>query len=73
MKSVEQRELQSALNTFLRAEKPEIRAIMIQRHVNLHSVREIADAYQMSESKVKLILMRTRTKLRKYLEKEEWL
>ena len=73
MKSVEQRELQSALNTFLRAEKPEIRAIMIQRYVNLHSVREIADAYQMSESKVKLILMRTRKKLRKYLEMEEWL
>ena len=73
MKSVEQRELQSALNTFLRAEKPEIRAIMIQRYVNLHSVREIADAYQISESKVKLILMRTRKKLRKYLEKEEWL
>lgn len=73
MKSVEQRELQAAIQSFLSLLKPEVRAIMVQRYVNLHSIREIADAYQISESKVKLVLMRTRKKLRKYLEKEEWL
>ena len=71
MKQIELRELSAALNSYLQTLKPEIRAIMVQRYVNLHSVREIADAYQISESKVKLVLMRARKKLRKYLEKEE--
>lgn len=71
--NVEQHALSDAINRFLRTLKPETRAIMIQRYVNLHSVREIADAYQISESKVKITLMRTRKKLRSYLEKEEWL
>ena len=71
MKQIEQRELSAALNSYLQTLKPEIRAIMVQRYVNLHSVREIADAYQISESKVTLVLMRARKKLRKYLEKEE--
>ncbi|MBQ9906888.1 MAG: RNA polymerase sigma factor [Oscillospiraceae bacterium] len=70
---VEQRELRDAVERFLRTLKPDVRAIMIQRYVNLHSVREIAEAYQISESKVKITLMRTRKKLRSFLEKEDWL
>ena len=72
-KDVEQRELRDAVERFLRSQKPETRAIMIQRYVNLYSVREIAEAYQISESKVKITLMRTRKKLRSFLEKEDWL
>ena len=73
MNHVEQRELRDAVERFLRTLKPDVRAIMIQRYVNLHSVREIAEAYQISESKVKITLMRTRKKLRSFLEKEDWL
>ncbi len=70
---IEQQQLSAAINQFLRSLKALDRAIMIQRYVNLHSVREIAESYQISESKVKITLMRTRKKLRSYLEQEEWL
>lgn len=72
-KHVEQRQLREAVERFLCTLKPDVRAIMIQRYVNLHSVREIAEAYQISESKVKITLMRNRKKLRSFLEKEDWL
>ena len=70
---VELHALTEALDRFLDTLPPEPRAIMVQRYVNLHSVREIADAYAISESKVKVTLMRTRKKLRVFLQKEEWL
>lgn len=69
---VERRALTAALNRYLAALSPEMRAIVVQRYVHLHSVREIADAYQITESKVKIALMRARKRLRKALEKEEW-
>ena len=71
--AVEQRALTDALNRYLRTLPEEMRTIVIQRYVHLHSVREIADAYRITESKVKITLMRARKKLRKALEKEEWL
>lgn len=70
---VEQRALIAALNRYLAALSPEMRAIVVQRYVHLHSVREIADAYQITESKVKITLMRARKRLRRALEKEEWI
>ena len=70
---VEQRQLSEAINRFLAGQPPEARSILVQRYFMLHSVREIADAYQISESKVKITLHRMRKKLRKFLEQEEWL
>lgn len=70
---VEQRHLTAALNRFLRTLKPEARAFMIARYVQQHDVREIAEAYAVSVSKVKITLMRSRTKLRKFLTEEGWL
>lgn len=72
-RTIEQKELTDALNRFLLTLEPQARAMMVQRYVNLHAVREIADAYGLSESKVKITLMRSRKKLRSFLEKEEWL
>ena len=69
----EERALSEALNLFLRTLSPEMRAFMIERYVHLHSVREIAEAFHCTESKVKITLMRARKKLRKALEQEEWL
>ena len=35
-----------------------------------YNISEIADKYSLSESKVKMTLLRTRNKLKDYLEKE---
>ncbi len=71
--SVESRQLAAALNRFLADLKPDIRTVLVQRYVNLLPVKEIADTYQISESRVKSILFRARKKLRRFLEQEEWL
>ena len=67
---VSERLLQEAVNQFLAGLKPEAQAIFIQRYGNLRSVAFIADAYDISESKVKVSLMRTRKKLHSFLKKE---
>ena len=66
----EQRELIRQLNGFL-AELPiETRGIFLQRYWGLESVRDIALAMGISESKVKVTLHRTRKKLKRHLEQE---
>ena len=62
--------LQGTLNKFLRSLSPDARRVFIRRYWHTHSVSEIAKDLRMSESKVKSMLMRTRGKLRKHLEKE---
>lgn len=71
--NVEQRALTEAVGRFLRTLPEEMQKITVQRYVHLHSIREIADAYQISESKVKVTLLRARKRLRKALEQEGWL
>lgn len=63
-------EVASAISTFLRAESPENRNIFIRRYWFSDSIEEIAVRFQMSESKAKSMLFRTRNRLRKYLESE---
>ncbi|MBR5372429.1 MAG: RNA polymerase sigma factor [Oscillospiraceae bacterium] len=62
--------LQNAMNQFLETLKREARIVFIQRYGNMRPITEIADLYDMSESKVKITLMRTRKKLKAYLERE---
>ena len=62
--------LADLLNVFLSGLTPETRKIFLRRYWNLSSVKEIALEYGISESKVKMSLMRTRGKLRSFLEKE---
>lgn len=68
--AVESVALQEALNRFLRSLSPDVRRVFIRRYWHIHSVSEIARELRMSESKVKSMLMRTREKLKKHLEKE---
>lgn len=49
------------------------RTIFVQRYLVMLSVSEIAERYDVSESKVKVTFMRVRKKLRKYLKQEGWL
>ncbi len=62
--------LRDALNGFLKDLSADTRNIFMQRYWYMCSIREIAENYGIGESKVKMTLLRTREKLRKYLEKE---
>lgn len=69
----EHRALVDALNRYLSQMQPEVRAVVVQRYVRGLSVREIADIYGFTESKVKMTLLRARRQLKAFLEQEEWL
>ena len=62
--------LVNAIETFLRAQPRSERNIFIGRYWYLYSIRDLAGAYRMSESKVTSLLHRLRTKLKSHLEKE---
>lgn len=63
-------ELGRILNDFVRALPGTERRVFVCRYWYLASVREIADKFGFSQSKVKSILFRVRKKLRVHLEKE---
>ena len=69
-RALEARELGALLSAFLRTLPEESRALFVRRYFLCESVREVADALGLSESKVKSSLFRARGKLRVYLEKE---
>ena len=58
------------LNQFLYGLPKEKRNIFLRRYWYMSSIQEIAKDYGFSESKVKMILLRTRNKLKQVLEKE---
>lgn len=66
----EQVVLRDALNRFLRTLPSKARIVMIQRYWYLCSVEEIARSCGMTENSVKVMLHRTRMKLKDFLEKE---
>lgn len=63
-------ELRRILEQFLDSLHRESRLIFLRRYLYVDSVAEIARRYEISESKVKTQLHRTRKKLRTYLEQE---
>lgn len=58
------------INSFLLSLDKEYRIVFVRRYWYADSVRSIAARFQMSESKVKSMLFRTRKKLKTYLENE---
>jgi len=58
------------IDRFLHSIDAESRIVFVRRYWYVDSIRSIAARFQMSESKVKSMLFRTRSKLRIYLEKE---
>ena len=62
--------LREAFNSFLGTLKPEQRRIFLLRYWYMHTVEEIAQKLDISQSKVKVTLHRTRSKLKKLLERE---
>ena len=67
---VDNRILVDKLNVFLEGLPAEARKIFLRRYWEVCSVRQIAEIYGISESKVKVSLFRTRGKLRTFLEQE---
>lgn len=65
------REIGKALDGFLAGLPKESRMIFLRRYWYAEAVADIARRYGMTESKVKMQLLRTREKLRDYLEREE--
>ncbi len=62
--------LKDAINRFLATLSAEHRVIFLRRYWYLCSIKEIAKAFRLSESNVKIILHRTRAKFKDFLEKE---
>lgn len=62
--------LKNAVNGFLASLPKRTRIIFMRRYFYLLSINEIAEGLSMSESNVKVTLMRTREKFREYLENE---
>lgn len=63
-------ELAAAISAFLRTQDSEVSNIFVRRYWFSDSITEIAKRFCVSESKVKSVLLRTRNRLKKYLESE---
>lgn len=68
--AVDEKLLVEVLNGFLRSLPAEKRQMFVRRYWYLSSVSEIAKDFGISESNTKIILLRTRNKLKYVLEKE---
>jgi len=66
-------EITCSINDFLRSEPPKNTDIFIKRYWYLCSIREIANEYRCSESKVTSLLLRMRRRLKQKLESENLL
>ena len=60
----------SSISSFLKMQNSDVRNIFIRRYWFSDSITEIASRFNMSESKVKSTLFRTRKRLKKHLESE---
>ena len=69
-RALEGKELGRIMNEFLAGLPKETRLIFLRRYWHLDTIAEIAARYGLTESKVKMQLSRSRTKLRAHLEQE---
>lgn len=68
--AVEAKLLAEKIAAFLQTQPRQVRYVFIGRYYYMDPVKEIAQYCRISESKVKILLYRTRQALREYLEKE---
>ncbi|MBQ9112740.1 MAG: sigma-70 family RNA polymerase sigma factor [Clostridia bacterium] len=62
--------LHEALNKFIRSLPEKTRRIFVRRYWYASTVTELCHAFSMKESNVKMLLLRTRKKLKEFLEKD---
>ena len=70
---VQTQELGQCINEFLRGEPDNSRVIFLRRYFYLESSKEIALRLGTSDSNVRMILSRTRNRLRNHLKKEGYI
>lgn len=70
--ALSENEIADCINEFLKTLSKENRIIFMRRYWFSESIKEIAVNYNLSESKVKTSLHRTRKKLRDFLERKEF-
>lgn len=66
----EDSEVGKLISIFLRGQKESVRIIFVRKYFYFDSIQEIARRCSFTESKVKNVLFRTRSKLKDYLIKE---
>ncbi len=66
----EELHLKDVINAFVASLSQEARVVFVRRYWYMSSVKDIAADYGMTESNVKVMLMRTRNKFKDYLERE---
>ena len=71
--ALERQELARAISAFLRTLPTTVGNVFLRRYWYLDSIPEIAARYAMGESRVKMMLARTRKRLAAYLEKGGYL
>ena len=71
--AVNTKELQQAINGFLKAQPPVRRQVFLRRYFYLEDIPAIAHRYGLKETNVRMMLSRTRQKLRKYLQQEGYI
>lgn len=62
--------LAELIGKYLRKVSDDARRCFIRKYFHMESIKEIAEFYNMSESKVKILLHRTRKGLKEFLKKE---
>ncbi len=67
---IEDNLIKESINHFLHKLRPEARMIFVSRYWHLNSIDHISERFNMTESKVKSILFRTRKKLKTHLEED---
>lgn len=70
---VNMRELEKALSAFLRMEPDMRRNVFLHRYFYLEDIAAIARRYELRESNVRMMLSRTRQKLKKFLIQEGYI
>ena len=66
-------ELEKALSAFLRTESEMRRAVFLRRYFYLEDLESIARYYKLKESNVRMMLCRTRQKLKNFLKQEGYI
>lgn len=70
---VDTKELGRAVNAFLKNEPVRRRNVFLRRYFYMEDLPDIAKRYGLTESNVRMMLSRTRQRLKKYLQQEGYL
>lgn len=70
--NLEAKRLGETISTFLKEQSPDARNLFVGRYFYSDSLKEVSEYYGMTETKAKMILFRTRKKLKEYLESEDF-